>query len=155
MAKSPKDKPKENQIDEDVIRKLAVLLDETGLSEIDYRNNELSVRVAKQFTLGQVEPTLKQSEPPAELAPVTETDFSSHPGAVVAPMVGVAFTRPDPTSSPFIRVGDKVTKGQTLFLIEAMKVFNPITSPRDGRIERIFVENETPVEYGEPLAIIG
>ena len=62
MAKSPKDKPKENQIDEDVIRKLAVLLDETGLSENDYRNNELSVRVAKQFTLNQVEPTLKQSE---------------------------------------------------------------------------------------------
>ena len=70
-------------------------------------------------------------------------------------MVGVAFIRPDPTSNPFIQVGDKVTQGQTLFLIEAMKVFNPITSPRDGRIERILIENETPVEYGEPLAIIG
>ena len=154
MAKSLKDGPQENEIDEDLIRKLAALLDETGLSEIDYRNNGLSIRVAKQFTMNQVEPTLKQSEPPVLIAPATEPDFSSHPGAVVAPMVGVAFIRPDPTSSPFIKVGDKVTKGQTLFLIEAMKVFNPITSPRDGRIERIFIENETPVEYGEPLAII-
>ena len=154
MAKSPKDKPKENQIDEDVIRKLAVLLDETGLSEIDYRNSGLSVRVARQITMNHAEPTPQHPEPPVLVAPATEPDFSSHAGAVVAPMVGVAFIRPDPTSNPFIRVGDKVTKGQTLFLIEAMKVFNPITSPRDGRIEHILIENETPVEYGEPLAII-
>ena len=154
MAKSPKDRPEENQVDEDLIRKLAALLNETGLSEIDYRNNVLSVRVAKQITMNQVEPTPKQPEPPVLVAPATEPDFSSHAGAVVAPMVGVAFIRPDPTSNPFIRVGDKVTKGQTLFLIEAMKVFNPITSPKDGRIEHILIENETPVEYGEPLAII-
>ena len=153
MTKSPKHRSKEHQIDEDLIRKLAGLLNETGLSEIDYRNNELSIRVAKNAIVNQVEPTLTQSRP-AQNAPPSEPDLSSHPGVVAAPMVGVAFIRPDPASSPFIQIGDEVKKGQTLFLIEAMKVFNPISSPRDGRIARIFIENETPVEYGEPLAII-
>ena len=153
MAKTPKDELEENQIDEDLVRKLAALLDETGLSEIDYRNNGISVRVAKHVTINQLEPAPTQSEP-AQMTPRTEPDFSSHPGAIVAPIVGVAFIRPDAKSKPFIQIGDEVKKGQTIFLIEAMKVFNPITSPRDGRIVRIFVENETPVEYGEPLAVI-
>ena len=69
-------------------------------------------------------------------------------------MVGVVYTSPDPASPAFVQVGDEVTEGQTLFLVEAMKVFNPISSPRAGRVTRILVENETPVEYGEPLAII-
>jgi len=161
MAKSQKDTPTKNQIDEDLVRKLSALLDETGLNEIEYGNDGLSVRVARHVAASQLVSTPMApaagatratastiSEPPAE------PDYSSHPGVVVAPMVGVAYTLPDPASPPFIQVGDEVSEGQTLFLIEAMKVYNPITSPRTGRVTRILVENETPVEYGEPLATI-
>ena len=79
---------------------------------------------------------------------------SNHPGAVNAPMVGVAYTSPEPGAAPFVQVGEEVKEGQTLFLIEAMKVFNPIIAARAGKVVRVFIENETPVEYGETLAII-
>ena len=151
MAKSPKIRTEENYINEDQVRKLAALLDETGLSEIDYSNAEFSIRVARNSLVSRLESQPTQSEPSSLQV---EPDASSHPGLIKAPMVGVAFTLPDPKSKPFIQLGDEVTKGQTLFLIEAMKVFNPISAPKDGRIVRIFVENETPVEYGEPLTII-
>ena len=161
MAKSPKDTPMKNQIDEDLVRKLAALLDETGLNEIEYGNDGLSVRVAKHVAASQlvstpIAPAAVATRSPASTTPerAAEPDYSTHPGVVAAPMVGVAYTLPDPTSPPFIQVGDEVSEGQTLFLIEAMKVYNPITSPRTGSVTRILVENETPVEYGEPLATI-
>ena len=69
-------------------------------------------------------------------------------------MVGVVFTSPDPATPPFVRVGDQISEGQTLLLIEAMKVFNPIKAPRAGKLARIFVASGTPVEYGEPLVLI-
>tara|TARA_B100000686_G_C16589049_1_gene862318 strand:- start:508 stop:966 length:459 start_codon:yes stop_codon:yes gene_type:complete len=151
MVKSPKIKAEKNRIDEDLVRKLAALLDETGLSEIDYSNEGFSIRIARHSKVSRIEAQPTQPD----LSPLQiEPDLSSHPGVVTAPMVGVAFLLPDPTSEPFIQVGDEVSKGQTLFLIEAMKVFNTILAPKDGRIARILIENETPVEYGEPLAII-
>ncbi|MBM3952949.1 MAG: acetyl-CoA carboxylase biotin carboxyl carrier protein, partial [Rhodospirillales bacterium] len=79
---------------------------------------------------------------------------ADHPGVVKSPMVGVAYTAPDPATPPFIRVGDQVAEGQTLLLIEAMKVFNPIKAPRAGKVARIFIASGTPVEYGEPLVLI-
>jgi acetyl-CoA carboxylase biotin carboxyl carrier protein len=146
-------------IDEDLVRKLAALLDETGLSEIEYGQDGLSIRVAKQLTVTAAPaPAGSAGQMSAAAQPTSTTpsepDPVAHPGTVASPMVGVAYTSPDPSSPVFIQVGDEVTEGQTLFLVEAMKVFNPITSPRAGRVTRIFVENETPVEYGEPLAII-
>ena len=158
MAKTSK----KNTFDEDLVRKLAALLDETGLSEIEYGQDGLSIRVAKQLTVSA--PVATASAPAASAAapaaaasapePSSDAQLANHPGAVASPMVGVAYTSPDPASPPFIQVGDEVTEGQTLFLVEAMKVFNPITSPRAGRVTQILVENETPVEYGEALAII-
>ncbi|MDD9879108.1 MAG: acetyl-CoA carboxylase biotin carboxyl carrier protein subunit [Magnetovibrio sp.] len=154
MAKTPKSK-----IDEDLVRQLAALLDETGLSEIEYGQDGLSVRVAKH---GAPAPAVAAAPLPAAPAPAAaeaasgaeESALADHPGALTAPMVGVVYTAPDPDTPAFVQEGDEVKEGQTLFLIEAMKVFNPITAPRAGRVSRILVGNETPVEFGEPLAII-
>lgn len=148
-------KPAKPTIDEDLVRKLAELLDETGLSEIEYGQDGLNVRVARQLSVSQgvVAPAAPPQSAAQSDAPV-EPAAPPHPGTVAAPMVGVAYTAPEPGSPPFVQVGDEVKEGQTLFLIEAMKVFNPIASPRAGRVTRVFIENETPVEYGEPLAII-
>ena len=155
MAKSPK-----SSIDEDLVRSLAALLNETGLSEIEYAQDGLSVRVAKQLTAvhsigaAPAGPAPAGGTQPGAPETAAEPDLSQHPGAIASPMVGVVYTSPDPASPAFVQVGDEVKEGQTLFLVEAMKVFNPISSPRAGRVTRILVENETPVEYGEPLAII-
>ena len=146
--------PKSSQTtDEDLVRKLATLLEETGLSEIEYGLGDLCIRVAKHAA-PQVHAVA--SAPAAEIAPAAATDTrpSNHPGAVNAPMVGVAYTSPEPGSPPFVQVGDEVKEGQTIFLIEAMKVFNPISAPKSGKVTRVFIDNETPVEYGETLAII-
>jgi len=156
MAKSPPP-----SIDEDLVRKLAQLLDETGLSEIEYGQGDLSIRVAKQI---QAVHALAAPAAPAAAAPSSpsagvadtgpDTSLQNHPGAVAAPMVGVAYTSPEPGAPAFVQVGDEVTEGQTIFLIEAMKVFNPIGAPRSGRVTRVLIDNETPVEFGETLAII-
>lgn len=147
MAKTPK-----TTIDEDLVRQLANLLDETGLSEIEYGLDGLSIRVARQVTVSASASAV--AAPPAATPSDRPPVVVEHPGAIAAPMVGVVYTSSDPSSPPFIQVGDVVSEGQTLFLIEAMKVFNPITSPRAGKVTQIFVASETPVEYGEPLAII-
>ena len=155
MAKSPK-----STIDEDLVRQLAGLLDETGLTEIEYGNDGLSIRVAKhaQSTLaaapaasGPIPATPTEA---ASAAAPEESSYADHPGAVTSPMVGVVYTAPDPNATPFVQVGDEVSEGQTLFLIEAMKVFNPIAAPKAGKVTRILVDSETPVEFGEPLAVI-
>lgn len=145
--------PKSSQtIDEDLVRKLAKLLEETGLSEIEYGLGDLCIRVAKHAA-PQVHAVASAPAPSAPAA-ATDTRPSNHPGAVNAPMVGVAYTSPEPGSPPFVQVGDEVKEGQTIFLIEAMKVFNPISAPKSGKVTRVFIDNETPVEYGETLAII-
>ncbi len=154
MAKTPK-----TTINEDLVRQLAGLLDETGLSEIEYGNDGLTIRVAKHAqvtavaaTSGAAAPPL--SAPPPAAAALEEPSFNDHPGAVTSPMVGVVYLSPEPNSPPFVQAGDEVTEGQTLFLIEAMKVFNPIAAPRSGKVAHILVDSETPVEFGEPLAVI-
>ncbi|MBT6085114.1 MAG: acetyl-CoA carboxylase biotin carboxyl carrier protein [Rhodospirillaceae bacterium] len=147
-------------IDEDLVRKLAGLLDETGLNEIEYGKDGLTIRVAKHGGQGGPMmvglPASPVATAPSVPAPAVNDDpgFADHPGALKAPMVGVVYTSPDPDSAPFVQVGDEVSEGQTLFLIEAMKVFNPIAATRAGRVSRILVNTETPVEFDEPLAII-
>tara|TARA_A100000164_G_C21684571_1_gene665974 strand:- start:338 stop:814 length:477 start_codon:yes stop_codon:yes gene_type:complete len=157
MSKSPK-----SDIDLELVHTLAELLKETGLNEIEFGRDGLKIRVAKSSinTNETAEPI-----PPEISSTATEVAFSDlvqnagasapdHPGTIKSPMVGVIYTAPEPNSPPFIRLGDEVVEGQTLFLIEAMKVFNPITSKKTGKITRIFVDTETPVEFDEPLAII-
>ena len=157
MSKSPK-----SNIDLEIVHTLAELLEKTGLSEIEYGRDGLKIRVVKNFinsneTPRQVLPNIASAATEivsSDLAQNTETSAPDHPGMIKSPMVGVVYTAPEPNSPPFIRVGDEVVEGQTLFLIEAMKVFNPITSKKTGKITRIFVDTETPVEFDEPLAII-
>ena len=150
---------KKTDIDADLVRTLAGLLDETGLSEIEYGKDGLNIRVAKNFTIAAPAAPLAAAPAAAQVAPSepaadSNDDLSSHPGAVTSPMVGVAYTSSDPDSPPFVTVGDQVSTGQTLLLVEAMKVFNPITAPKSGKITRILFESGDPVEFGAPLMII-
>lgn len=153
--------PKEGNkphIDSALVHQLAQLLDETGLTEIEYGTQEWHLRVAKGGTV----PTFAATAPAATSMPTigattaasAEADLAKHPGVVTSPMVGVAYIRPEPDAPSFIQVGDEVREGQTLLLIEAMKVFNPIKCTRAGKVTRIIVANGAPVEYGEPLLIV-
>ncbi len=148
---------KKADVDEDLVRKLANLLEETGLTEIEYGTADWHLRVAKgtsPSTPGTgANPAAATAAETAGAAEMGEP-VAGHPGAVTAPMVGVIYTAPEPDAPPFVKVGDAVAEGQTLLLIEAMKVFNPITAPRAGTVARILIASGTPVEYGEPLLII-
>ena len=146
------------QIDSELVRQLAGILDETGLSEIEYDSGGTRIRVARniQHMVIGAPATMAQSAAASTVAaaPVANVDPANHPGAIKAPMVGVAYLSPEPGAAAFIKVGDQVTEGQTVVLIEAMKTFNPVKAPRAGRVTQILIESGAPVEYGEPLAII-
>ncbi len=141
-------------IQAELVRTLAELLDETNLTEIEYDTGSLRIRIARQGV-----PSYHPAMPAVAAAPVAQPaaiahDDASHPGAVTSPMVGVAYLSSDPGAPRFIEVGQTVSEGQTLMLIEAMKTFNPIRAPRGGKVIRILVTDSQPVEFGEPLAII-
>lgn len=141
------------------VRALARLLEETGLTEIEIEQAGVRVRVARHpapvHGAATPAPMSAASVVSAPAAAETPSDaLANHPGLVRSPMVGVAYISSDPNAPPFVKVGDQVAAGQTLLLIEAMKVFNPIKAPRAGKVVRIFVANGAPVEYGEPLALI-
>jgi acetyl-CoA carboxylase biotin carboxyl carrier protein len=131
--------------DADLIRTLAALLDETGLNEIEYGVGDRRIRVART----PVAPSVPQ------IAAASGTSASvEHPGTVKAPMVGTAYLAPQPGDPPFVRLGDTVTEGQPLLIIEAMKVMNQIRAHRPGRIAQILVADTQPVEYGAILMLI-
>jgi acetyl-CoA carboxylase biotin carboxyl carrier protein len=145
--------PSDLSVDAELVRQLASLLDETGLTEIEYSVGERRIRVAR----GGAPTTLAVAAPaPAVLlasapAPVAHAD---HPGAVKSPMVGTAYLAPQPGAAPFVKLGDAVTEGQVILIIEAMKVMNQIRSPRAGRVAEILVADGSPVEFGEALMIL-
>jgi acetyl-CoA carboxylase biotin carboxyl carrier protein len=131
------------------------LLDETSLTEIEIERAGLRVRVARNVTVSAAMPAGFQPAPVAGAAgPAAGADLAKHPGAVPSPMVGTAYWAPEPGAKPFIEVGSKVSAGQTLLIIEAMKTMNQIPSPRAGTVTQILVEDGQPVEFGEPLVII-
>jgi acetyl-CoA carboxylase biotin carboxyl carrier protein len=153
MGKPPTPK---RAVDEDLIRQLSRLLEETGLSEIEYGEGDWRVRVARgdrPAAAPEAPEAGKATAKPAQKPAGGEAaaDLSK---AVTSPMVGVVYTSAEPGQPPFVKAGDQVTEGQTLLLIEAMKVFNPITATRAGRVTRILVTNGAPVEFGEPLLIL-
>ena len=160
MARQPDDKAsaKLSSSDGALIRELALLLDETSLTEIEIERAGLRVRVARNLSIAASLPASVQPGPAAQApaaAPSTAAeDFAKHPGAVPSPMVGTAYWASEPGAKPFIEVGAKVTVGQTLLIIEAMKTMNQIPSPRAGTVTQILVEDGQPVEFGEPLVII-
>ncbi len=164
MAKDSKDK---DGIDRGLIRDLAGLLNETGLSEIEIERDGLKVRVARQITVqataaaaplavagapARAAVAAPQPGPPPS-AP-SGPDYSSHPGCVKSPMVGTAYRAPEPGAPTFIEVGARVSQGQTLLIIEAMKTMNHIPAPKAGTVTQILIENGQPVEFGEPLVVI-
>jgi len=142
--------------DKDLIRELAALLEETGLTEIEVEHEGKRIRVARGVNLTTTLTTnVPQSEARENTRGPTRTDeFIVHPGTVTSPMVGTAYRSPEPGSPPFVEIGAKVTAGQTLLIIEAMKTMNQIPSPRAGTVIAILFEDGQPVEYGEPLAVI-
>ncbi|HRD74447.1 MAG TPA: acetyl-CoA carboxylase biotin carboxyl carrier protein [Hyphomicrobiaceae bacterium] len=164
----PKDSKDKDAADKGLIRELAELLVETGLSEIEVEREGLKIRVARSLTVAATVPmpmmpaplpgTAASSAPrgdalPAAGAPAA-ADPTSHPGCVKSPMVGTAYRAPEPGASPFVDVGTRVNQGQTLLIIEAMKTMNHIPAPRSGTVREVFIENGQPVEYGEALLII-
>lgn len=157
------------QFDPEAIRALAQILKDTDLTEIELVEKDSRIRVARTLppapAMQMAWPAgLPQAAPaPAALAtmpapaaaPAEESiDLAKHPGLVASPMVGVAYLSPEPGQPPFVALGSRVTQGQTLLLVEAMKTFNQIKAPRSGTVTRILIETGTPVEYGEPLMIV-
>ncbi|BDW88503.1 MULTISPECIES: acetyl-CoA carboxylase biotin carboxyl carrier protein subunit [Thalassospira] len=142
-------------IDNDAIRQLAELLDDTNLTEIEVAAGDNRIRVARQGTMVAAAPAVAPAAPAASAPAVAApSDAASHPGAVKSPMVGVVYFAPEPGAAPFISVGASIAEGQTLMLIEAMKTFNPIRAPKSGKITQIIATDGHPVEYDEPLVII-
>jgi len=146
------------KLDEDLIRGLAALMDETGLTEIEVGEKGYTVRVSKGggMTIAAAPaaavPSVIGAEPPASAgAPADTTNLA---GAVNSPMVGTVYMAPEPGAPVFIRVGDTVEEGQTILIIEAMKTMNSVAATHSGTIKEILIDNEQPVEYGQPLVII-
>ena len=160
MASKPDNKSAANFKSDDsaLIRELALLLDETSLTEIEIERAGLRVRVARNISIAAaMQPGFQPAPAPivaAAPAGAVAIDLSKHPGVVPSPMVGTAYSASEPGAKPFIEVGTKVSVGQTLLIIEAMKTMNQIPSPRAGTVTQILVEDGQPVEFGEPLVII-
>lgn len=154
MAKDAKTK---TGVDQALIRELAELLEETGLSEIELEREGVRVRVARRISFEAGAAVLAQAVQAGSAPPASKTDAidpSKHPGAVPSPMVGTAYLSPEPGAAPFVEIGARVVQGQTLMIIEAMKTMNHIPAPAAGVVTAILVGNGQPVEFGEPLAII-
>jgi acetyl-CoA carboxylase biotin carboxyl carrier protein len=140
-------------VDDALVRKLAALLDETGLTEIEYETGEQRIRVTRGGTTLAVAPAAPMVAAVAATAAQPASE-GPPPGAVMSPMVGTAYAASEPGSAPFVKVGDKVSKGQTLLIIEAMKVMNPIPAPHGGTVQNILFGDGRPVEYGEVLMVV-
>jgi acetyl-CoA carboxylase biotin carboxyl carrier protein len=157
LARAPKNnnETEGTSVDQEVIRELAKLLDETGLTEIEFERGGVRVRVARQGqpVIAAAAPVraIAGAAPSAAEAPAGD---AKHPGMVPSPMVGTAYLAPEPGARPYVEVGSQVRAGQTLLIIEAMKTMNQIPAPRAGRVVQILVEDTQPVEFGEPLMII-
>ena len=144
------------------VKELADILDQAGLAELEYETEAVAIRLSRVTTAAPVAAaapvaTAPVAAAPAAIAePATElaANPADHPGTVKSPMVGTVYTAPEPDAPAFITEGATVTAGQTLFIVEAMKVMNPITAPKAGTVVKIFVQNAQPVEFGEALVIV-
>ena len=154
---------KNQGVDTQLVKELAAILRDTGLTEIEVEHGALRLRLARGgtvTTVSQAAPT-QHAHHVAEAAIPTPApalaavpSVADHPGAVKSPMVGTAYLSPEPGAAVFVKVGDTVTEGQTLLVVEAMKTFNPIPAPRAGKVTQIIIGDAQPVEFGEPLMIL-
>jgi acetyl-CoA carboxylase biotin carboxyl carrier protein len=159
-AESPPESPREESLDARLVRELANVLNQTGLTEIEVERADIKIRVAKTVTAAAPVAVAAHLAPPVVVAepasPAPAAALARSAGDVIkSPMVGTVYLQPQPGAPPFVKVGDRVTQGQTLLLIEAMKTMNPISAPSAGVVLEILVGDSQPVEYGEPLAVIG
>jgi len=143
-----------------LVQELADILDKSGLAELEYETDAVAIRLSRVTGAAPVvaaapavsAPAAAPASAPAE--PSAAANPADHKGAVTSPMVGTVYTAPEPGAAEFVSVGDTVKAGQTLFIVEAMKVMNPITAQSAGKVTKIFVQNAQPIEFGEALAII-
>jgi acetyl-CoA carboxylase biotin carboxyl carrier protein len=148
------------EMDTEFVRKLAEVLEEKNLGEIELVDGDRKIRIARPTVAYAAAPMAAPSAASpgpgaaAAAAPAGAADLAKHPGAVKSPMVGTAYLAPEPGKPNFVSIGDKVTAGQTLLIIEAMKTFNPIKAPKAGTLMQILIENAQPVEFGEALMIV-
>lgn len=141
-------------IDEALIRKLGLLLKETGLTELEFQSGEQRIRVTAQGAPTTVVHAAPSVQNVAPAAPVAGAPATPPKNALTSPMVGTAYLSSEPGGTPFVKVGDRVTKGQTVLIIEAMKVMNPISAPANGVVKEVLIQDGQPVEFGEPLLVI-
>lgn len=155
--------PAKSPFDTDIVRELAKLIAETDLSEIEVEKGDLKIRVARQITtniaVAAPAPVQMAAAMPATIAPISPLSSTGdkpadHPGTVKSPMVGTAYRRPSPDAKAFVEIGSQVNAGDKVLLVEAMKTFNEIVSPRAGIVTQIFVDDGQPVEFGSPLIVI-
>jgi acetyl-CoA carboxylase biotin carboxyl carrier protein len=146
------------EMDTEFVRKLAEILEENDLGEIELADGDRRIRLARPAITYAAPMAATAAIAPAAATPTAGPaaagDLAKHPGAVMSPMVGTAYLAPEPGKPNFVAAGDKVTAGQTLLIIEAMKTFNPIKAPRSGTVVQILIENAQPVEFGEALMIV-
>jgi acetyl-CoA carboxylase biotin carboxyl carrier protein len=151
--------PKADPIDARLVRRLAAILNDTGLTEIEVERGELRIKVARNGQAVVASPTVTpapSAAPPALAQPRPPGPAPEPQGELVkSPMVGTVYLQPEPGAPPFVRVGDHVTEGQTLLIIEAMKTMNPIPAPAAGLLLELLVADGQPVEFGEALAVMG
>lgn len=149
------------EMDTEFVRKLAEILEENDLGEIELADGDRRIRLARPALTYAAAPVAAAPTPAPAVAPgapVAATagpgDLAKHPGVVKSPMVGTAYLAPEPGKPNFVSIGDKITAGQTLLIIEAMKTFNPIKAPKAGTLTQILIDNAQPVEFGEALMIV-
>ncbi len=148
-------------IDEEAVRRLAALLDETGVAEIEYRDGDRSLRISARGAaqlhapVGAAAASLQERPPGGAASAPQKAPAATEGTPVTAPIVGTVYLQPEPGQPAFVQVGDRVQAGQTMLIIEAMKVYNQIPAPSDGIVRQILVSSGDPVEYGETLMILG
>ena len=137
-----------------LVEELADILDQAGLSELEYETEAVAIRLSRVNNTAPAVAAAPAATASATAEPAAPANPADHQGAVTSPMVGTVYTAPEPGAAEFVTEGDMVKAGQTLFIVEAMKVMNPITAPAAGKVTKIFVQNAQPIEFGEALAII-
>ena len=156
------DKKPGGGLDPEIVRELAAILSDTGLSEIEVEHGDLKLRLARTLIAAApaapVHVAVAAPSPvaaaPAPAAAEPRVEARNNPNAVLSPMVGTAYLSPDPGAPAFVKIGDTVSEGQTVLIVEAMKTFNPIPAPRAGKVKEILVTDAQPVEYGQPLFVL-
>ena len=156
---APSSKSTSTRSETKLVQELADILDQAGLAELEYETEAVAIRLSR---VSNTAPAVAMAPAPASAVsaasapaePAAPANPADHQGAVTSPMVGTVYTAPEPGAAEFVTEGDMVKAGQTLFIVEAMKVMNPITAPAAGKVTKIFVQNAQPIEFGEALAII-